>query len=75
MTIPRSLLFLFLLLFSTVTSALGVDPKARISQYAHSAWRIEDGVLGGSPIVVTQTTDGFLWIGTNLGLIREYEGM
>ena len=70
MTIPRPLLFLFLLLFSNVSSVWGVDPKDRISQYAHSAWRIEDGVLGGSPIVVTQTHDGFLWIGTNLGLIR-----
>jgi hypothetical protein len=27
-------------------------------------------VFSGSPIVITQTTDGYLWIGTNIGLTR-----
>ncbi len=70
MDIPRSILCcLFLIPFCTI-SGWAVDPARRISQYAHSEWRAQDGVFGGSPIVVTQTTDGYLWIGTNLGLVR-----
>jgi signal transduction histidine kinase/ligand-binding sensor domain-containing protein len=55
-------------LFCTPANAL--DPSRQISQYAHTAWRTQDGAFNGSPNVLTQTTDGYLWIGTNLGLIR-----
>src|ERR1700760_2362694 len=47
-----------------------LNPARDLSQYAHSAWRTQDGVFGGIPTAMTQTTDGYLWIGTNLGLIR-----
>lgn len=47
-----------------------LDPTKRISQYAHTAWRIQDGVLPGLPEAITQTTDGYLWIGTYAGLVR-----
>ena len=47
-----------------------LDPAKRISQYAHTAWRIQDGVLPGLPEAITQTTDGYLWIGTFAGLVR-----
>jgi signal transduction histidine kinase/ligand-binding sensor domain-containing protein len=69
--IPRTLSLYFLLLpFLAATSLWGLDPNQRISQYGHTAWRIQDGVFNGSPIVITQTTDGYLWIGTNIGLVR-----
>ncbi|HWY53026.1 MAG TPA: two-component regulator propeller domain-containing protein, partial [Terriglobales bacterium] len=38
--------------------------------YGHRAWRIEDGVFAGTPNVIAQTTDGYLWIGTQAGLMR-----
>ena len=47
-----------------------LDPAVRISQYAHSAWRVRDGFLGSMPNAVGQTTDGYLWIGTGAGLVR-----
>ena len=47
-----------------------LDPSRRISQYVHTAWRIQDGVLPGLPEAITQTTDGYLWIGTYAGLVR-----
>ena len=50
--------------------AIAVDPNHHISQSAHTAWRVREGAFSGSPIVITQTTDGYLWIGTNLGLVR-----
>jgi signal transduction histidine kinase/ligand-binding sensor domain-containing protein len=66
----RSLSLCFLCLLFAVSSGWAVDPHRHISQYAHSVWRTKDGVFNGSPIVVTQTTDGYLWIGTNTGLVR-----
>ena len=52
------------------SSASGLNPARSLSQYAHTAWRTEDGVFGGIPSAITQTTDGYIWIGTNLGLVR-----
>lgn len=50
--------------------ALALDPDKRLSQYAHSAWRIQDGSFGGAPSAVVQTADGYVWIGTSTGLVR-----
>jgi len=48
----------------------GLDPSRKISQYGHSMWRIQDGFLPGPPEAITQTADGYLWIGTDAGLVR-----
>src|SRR5258707_1536153 len=58
------------LLLVTLPRALALDPERRISQYAHTAWRVHDGVFGGAPSAITQTTDGYMWIGTLAGLLR-----
>ena len=50
--------------------ANAVDPYRRISQYAHTAWRVRDGAFTGAPTSITQTTDGYMWIGTESGLLR-----
>jgi signal transduction histidine kinase/ligand-binding sensor domain-containing protein len=50
--------------------ALALAPDRRISQYAHTAWRIQDGFFSGTPQTITQTADGYLWIGTEAGLVR-----
>ena len=42
----------------------------QLTQYAHTAWRVQEGVFDASPVSIAQTTDGFLWIGTLNGLIR-----
>ena len=51
-------------------TAQALDPATRITQYAHSAWNVADGTFAGSPNTIAQTTDGYIWIGTNLGLVR-----
>lgn len=33
-------------------------------------WRIQDGFLPGIPVDIAQTKDGYLWIGTEGGLLR-----
>jgi len=50
--------------------AFALNPASQVSQYAHSSWRVQDGAFRGAPMAVTQTTDGYLWIGTDLGLVR-----
>ncbi|HXC00022.1 MAG TPA: hypothetical protein VNU74_06440, partial [Terriglobales bacterium] len=62
LNIPR-LVLLFLLL--CVTSLWAVDPNRQITQYAHTAWRVQDGIEVGT--TVTQTLDGYLWFGTSNG--------
>jgi signal transduction histidine kinase/ligand-binding sensor domain-containing protein len=55
---------------SIPTVALAVDPNRYISQYGHTAWRIQDGVFSGAPNALAQTPDGYIWIGTQSGLVR-----
>lgn len=70
---PELSLPIFLALFCCVlacTSASAVDPDRRISQYAHTAWRVRDGAFAGTPSSIAQTADGYIWIGTLAGLLR-----
>jgi signal transduction histidine kinase/ligand-binding sensor domain-containing protein len=62
--------FLVLLLLGNFDVAVARDPKALLSQYGHTAWRVRDGALPGAPRAIAQTQDGYLWIGTNAGLYR-----
>jgi len=58
-----------LLLFSLSQSVRAVDPHSLISQYGHTTWRIQDGFVP-NPTAITQTSDGYIWIGSSLGLFR-----
>jgi signal transduction histidine kinase/ligand-binding sensor domain-containing protein len=51
-------------------SAWAVNSSVRISQYGHTAWRIQDGFFEGVPYAIKQTADGYLWIGGANGLVR-----
>ena len=46
------------------------DPSLDISQYAHTAWKIRDGFAKGYIASIAQTPDGYLWLGTEFGLLR-----
>src|SRR5262245_15757752 len=52
------------------TPAAGLDHGTALTQYGHTAWRVREGYFAGPPIAVAQTRDGFLWIGTEAGLLR-----
>jgi signal transduction histidine kinase/ligand-binding sensor domain-containing protein len=56
-------------LFVLSATAWAVDPHTLISQYGHTAWRIQDGFLS-NPGAIAQTTDGYIWIGALGGLVR-----
>jgi len=50
--------------------ALALDPSLDIRQYAHTAWRVRDGFTKGIITSLAQTPDGYLWVGTESGLLR-----
>ena len=47
-----------------------LDPTRAITQYAHAVYTVEDGLPQNSVQAVLQTRDGFLWLGTQEGLVR-----
>lgn len=66
----RALVTTALAIVLVAVPASALDPDRRISQYAHSAWRMQDGPFGSAPNTITQTTDGYVWIGTMSGISR-----
>jgi hypothetical protein len=57
------------LLFFLSTAAWAVDPHTLVSQYGHTTWRSGDDYVT-NPSTISQTTDGYIWIGTSSGLVR-----
>src|SRR5271168_4530281 len=66
----RSFLVCVLSLWLTLSAAQALDPNKRLTQYAHTAWRIQDGFLPNTPFWISQTKDGYLWVGDNSGALR-----
>ena len=50
--------------------ACALDPGRAVWQYVHDSWGPEKGFPGGPIYAITQTSDGYLWIGAEAGLIR-----
>jgi len=53
-----------------VSLILALDPAKSIDFYQHNVWTIEDGLPMNSVISITQTHDGYIWLGTETGLAR-----
>ena len=50
--------------------ANALDPNRKVSQYVREQWTTEKGFPGGVVRAIAQTVNGYLWIGTDNGLIR-----
>jgi signal transduction histidine kinase/ligand-binding sensor domain-containing protein len=61
-----SIVYLFLL----CSPAFALDPSLDVTQYAHTSWKIRDGFAKGRITSITQTPDGYLWLGSEFGLLR-----
>src|SRR5882724_1209649 len=57
------------LLFAS-PSAFVLNPALQVSQYAHNNWKIREGFFRGVVDAIAQTPDGYLWLGTEFGLVR-----
>jgi PAS domain S-box-containing protein len=59
-----------IVLAGLVTGARALDPNRLPSQYVREQWSTETRFPGGAVNGIAQTADGYLWIGTDRGLIR-----
>jgi ligand-binding sensor domain-containing protein/signal transduction histidine kinase len=56
------------------TPALALDPTRALNRYVHQAWTTDEGLPQNSVYAVIQTGDGYLWLGTDEGLVR-FDGL
>jgi ligand-binding sensor domain-containing protein/signal transduction histidine kinase len=68
------LLSVVLIILSSTQSARAIDPNRTISQYVREHWGTESGFPKGPVYSINQTPDGYLWIGTEKGLVR-FDGL
>jgi PAS domain S-box-containing protein len=59
-----------IVLADLATDASALDPNRLPSQYVREQWISESRFPGGPVNGIAQTEDGYLWIGTDRGLIR-----
>ncbi|HEU4710010.1 MAG TPA: two-component regulator propeller domain-containing protein [Pyrinomonadaceae bacterium] len=70
--IPLQVAAALLLLASTRSPAL--DPNRTLNEFGHQAWTTENGLPQNTVQAIVQTQDGYLWIGTQEGLVR-FDGL
>lgn len=51
-------------------SAFALNPALDVNQYAHTSWKARDGFFKGRITSIAQSADGYLWLGTESGLLR-----
>jgi ligand-binding sensor domain-containing protein/signal transduction histidine kinase len=59
-----------LALICLIGEARALDPNHTLSQYLREQWTADNNFPGGSVDAITQTADGYLWLGTEKGLVR-----
>ena len=59
-----------ILLVACWRCAFALDPSLDVNQYAHTAWKLSEGFSKGIIWSIAQTPDGYLWLGTEFGLLR-----
>ncbi len=58
------------LLALCVASAFGLDSNRKLTQYVHRIWQTQQGLADATVYSILQTQDGYLWLGTQGGLVR-----
>ena len=53
-----------------LSEAHALDPHRQLSQYLREKWSAANGLPGGAVHAIAQSPDGYLWIGTDKGLVR-----
>ncbi len=66
----RTLCILIVLPLAAVVQACALAPAKAFSQYALSSWGHGNGLAANSVMAIAQTSDGFLWLATEQGLVR-----
>lgn len=67
---PKWILRLLILTAIVAPVALALNPKRELTQYTHTIWTEEHGLPQDTIRAITQTRDGYLWVGTDEGLAQ-----
>src|ERR1700691_3851127 len=59
-----------LILMACCPCSSALNPSLDINQYAHAPWTVREGFFKGVIEAIAQTPDGYLWLGTEFGLLR-----
>jgi signal transduction histidine kinase/ligand-binding sensor domain-containing protein len=59
--------------YALTMPALALNPRRALTQYTRTLWTQENGLPQDTVRAITQTKDGFLWLGTDEGL-AEFDG-
>src|SRR3954451_8931581 len=62
--------FALLVISSALTRTGLALPRKAVNQYTHRVWTQAQGLPQDTVRAITQTSDGYLWIGTDEGLAR-----
>jgi ligand-binding sensor domain-containing protein/signal transduction histidine kinase len=55
---------------ATCAQVHALDSSRPLSALAHAAWSVQDGLPSGLIWALAQDRDGYLWVGTDTGLVR-----
>jgi ligand-binding sensor domain-containing protein/signal transduction histidine kinase len=58
------------LLLTLSHAAMALDPHRSLDHYGHQIWRTDSGLPQNTVHSILQTRDGYLWLGTDGGLVR-----
>src|ERR1039458_3243585 len=57
-------------LCGTALCGWALNPRTSLTQYSRTVWNQTDGLPQDTIRAITQTADGYLWLGTDEGLAR-----
>lgn len=66
----RAVIALLGILLACCPCASALNPSLDVNQYAHTAWTVREGFFNDAIDAIAQTPDGYLWLGTEFGLLR-----
>ena len=61
---------LAILMLTCAITAQAVEPTTPLANYSRQAWGLENGLPQNTVQALVQTQDGFVWLGTEVGLVR-----
>jgi ligand-binding sensor domain-containing protein/signal transduction histidine kinase len=64
------LAFALALLLMGASAGLALDPSTPLENYGRQSWAMESGLPQNTVQALAQTRDGFVWLGTEAGLVR-----
>ena len=67
---PRRYASTVLMALAATNSAFALDARKALTQYSRTVWTQQQGLPQDTIRAITQTADGYLWLGTDEGLAR-----